>query len=107
MAAIVQPGYPVTNSIVGRVRRRKPRPSKTEIQRYSPAYLPSVITVELQITPPTLNEFLMINLGVVRNGDVFEQHIGNDMAGVPLRRGNRIELITADIGFVLLVATKE
>src|SRR5262245_5254637 len=107
MAAVVQPRHPVTNTIVVRKRRSKSRPPKAEIQRHSSAYLPRVIPVELQITPPTLNEFLMINLGVVRNRDVFEQHIGHDVAGVPLRRGNRVELITADIGFVLLVATKE
>src|SRR6266542_5964547 len=46
----------------------------------------------------------MIHLRVVSNGNISQQHISDCVACVAVASGNRVKLVTADVGLILFVS---
>ena len=72
--------------------------------------LPRVVYIKLEVAPASLSNFGILYLGVISQGRIAEQQVGNTVAGVYTAALDSCLLITAtttDARFVFKVVTEE
>src|SRR6266566_2302962 len=97
MYAIVQPRNIVTNAIVGGEGRRIPGPAQSHSERNHRIQFVGIVSVEFKVMPPTERRLVMVNFGVASKWYVFEEQLGDGVAGVRARTtilGNAVSALS-------------